>query len=70
MDTELPEPDREIDKDLMLAVEGTYTIAGRGTVITGTVYIGRVKVGEEVDLVGVTSKVIKTLITGIKTFKK
>ena len=70
MDTELPEPAREIDKDFMLAVEGTYTIAGRGTVITGTVDTGRVKVGEEVEVVGVTSKVIKTVITGIETFKK
>ena len=70
MDTELPEPTRVIDKDFMLAVEGTYTIAGRGTVITGTVDTGRVKVGEEVEVVGVTSKVIKTVITGIETFKK
>ena len=70
MDTELPEPARKIDKDFMLAVGGTYTIAGRGTVITGTVDTGRVKVGEEVEVVGVTSKVIKTVITGIETFKK
>jgi len=57
MDTELPEPAIEIDKDFMLAVWGTYTIAGRGTVITGTVDTGRVKVGEEIELVGETSKV-------------
>ena len=70
MDTELPEPAREIDKDFMLAVEGTYTIAGRGIVITGIVDTGRVKVGKEVEVVVVTPKVIKTLITRIETFKK
>ena len=70
MDTKLPEPAREIDKDFMLVVEGTYTITGRGTVMTGTVDTGRVKVGEDVEVVGVTPKVIKTILTGIKTFKK
>jgi len=70
MDTHIAEPAREIDKDFMLSVEGTYTIAGRGTVITGTVDTGRIKTGEEVEVVGVKPKIIKTVITGIETFKK
>ena len=78
MDSEIEPPQREIDKDFMLAVEGTFTIAGRGTVITGTVDTGKVlicikkqvKLGEEVEIVGIYNKVFKNSVTGIETFKK
>jgi len=70
MDSEIPEPTRDVDKPLLMSIESTFTIAGRGTVVTGTIESGKVKVGEDVDLVGYNKKIIKTTITGIETFRK
>jgi len=70
MDTTIPEPTRDVDKPLLMSIESTFTIAGRGTVVTGTIESGKVKIGDEVDLVGYNKKIIKTTITGIETFRK
>jgi elongation factor Tu len=70
MDTLIPEPVRDTDKPLLMSVESTFTIGGRGTVATGTIETGKVKVGEDVDLVGYSPKITKTTITGIETFRK
>ncbi len=52
MDEYIPIPERPIDKDFMMSVDSTFTIPGRGTVVTGTVEQGKIKVGEEVEIVG------------------
>ena len=52
MDTYIPEPAREIDKPFLMPVEGVFSISGRGTVATGRIERGKVKVGEEVEVVG------------------
>lgn len=69
MDTYLPEPKREIDKSFLLPIEDVFTIAGRGTVVTGRVEKGIVKVGEEVEIVGVKDTQTTT-VTGIEMFRK
>lgn len=70
MDTVIPEPERDVDKPLLMSVESTFTIPGRGTVVTGTIESGKVKLGDEVDLVGYNKKNVRTTITGIETFRK
>lgn len=70
MDDTIKLPKRDIDKPFVLSIEGTYQIAGRGTVVTGTIDSGSVKVGDEIELVGYSNKVTKTTVTGIETFKK
>lgn len=70
MDKEIPIPERESDKPFMMSIEGTFQIAGRGTVATGTVDTGKVKAGEDVEIVGFSKKNVKTTVTGIETFKK
>jgi elongation factor Tu len=70
MDSEIPEPTRDVDKPLLMSIESTFTIAGRGTVVTGTIESGKVKIGEDVDLVGYNKKIQKSTITGIETFRK
>jgi elongation factor Tu len=69
LDTYIPDPAREIDKPFMMPVEGVFSIAGRGTVATGRIEAGRVKVGEEVELVGLHDTV-KTTVTGVEMFRK
>ena len=56
LDTYIPEPLREMDKPFLMAVEGVFSIPGRGTVATGRIERGKIKVGEEVELVGFGSK--------------
>lgn len=70
MDDEIQLPERDINKDFMMSIESTFHIAGRGTVVTGTIDQGKIKSGDEVDLVGYRSKPQKTIITGIETFRK
>lgn len=70
MDKNIPVPKRPIDKPFMMPIESTFTIAGRGTVITGTVEQGKIKAGDEVELVGYSRKTQRTTITGIETFRK
>ncbi|HWU67262.1 MAG TPA: elongation factor Tu [Stenotrophobium sp.] len=69
LDTWIPEPQREIDKPFLLPVEDVFSISGRGTVATGRIERGVIKVGEEVELVGIRPTV-KTIVTGVEMFRK
>jgi len=69
LDTYIPEPARDIDKPFLMPVEGVFSIAGRGTVATGRIETGKVKVGEEVELVGFNDTT-KTTVTGVEMFRK
>jgi len=69
LDSYIPEPDRAIDGDFLLPIEDVFSIAGRGTVVTGRVERGIVKVGEEVEIVGVKDTV-QTVCTGVEMFRK
>ena len=69
VDRYIPLPAREVDKPFLMPIEDIFTISGRGTVVTGRVERGRVKVGEEVDLVGLRPTE-KKVVTGIEMFKK
>ncbi|WP_038204157.1 EF-Tu/IF-2/RF-3 family GTPase, partial [Xenorhabdus bovienii] len=64
-----PEPERDIDKPFLLPIEDVFSISGRGTVVTGRVERGIVKVGDEVAIVGITDTV-KTTCTGVEMFRK
>jgi elongation factor Tu len=68
-DSFIPEPKREIDKPFLMPVEDVFTITGRGTVTTGRVERGMVKVGEEVEIVGF-KPTVKTVVTGVEMFRK
>ncbi len=69
MDNHIPEPERDVEKSLLMAVEGVFSISGRGTVATGRIERGRVKVGDEVEVVGLGAD-IKTTVTGVEMFRK
>jgi elongation factor Tu len=69
LDNYIPDPAREIDKPFLMPVEGVFSIAGRGTVATGRIETGKIKVGEEVELVGLHDT-IKTTVTGVEMFRK
>lgn len=69
LDTYLPDPERPLDQPFLMSVEDVFTITGRGTVGTGRIDRGRVKVGEEVEIVGLGSHK-KTTVTGIEMFRK
>jgi elongation factor Tu len=71
VDSYIPQPTRDLDKPFLMPIEDVFTISGRGTVATGRVERGRVKVGEEVEIVGFRDdKPIKTTVTGIEMFRK
>lgn len=70
LDTYLPEPKRDIDKPFLMAVEDVFSISGRGTVGTGRIERGKVKTGEEVELVGIHPDIKKTVVTGVEMFRK
>ena len=69
LDTYIPEPKREIDKPFLMPIEDVFSIEGRGTVVTGKIERGMIKVGEEVEIVGLKDTV-KTTVTGIEMFNK
>ena len=69
LDTYIPEPERAIDKPFMMSVEDVFTITGRGTVATGRIERGKVKVGEEIEIVGL-GETMKTTVTGVEMFRK
>ena len=69
VDSFIPEPVREIDKPFLMPVEDVFTISGRGTVVTGRVERGIVKVGDEVEIVGIRPT-MKTVCTGVEMFRK
>ena len=70
IDQHIPEPVREIDKPFLMPVEDVFSIKGRGTVGTGRVERGRIRVGEEVEIVGLSPDVRKTVVTGVEMFRK
>jgi elongation factor Tu len=69
LDTYIPMPVREVDKPFLMPVEDIFSIEGRGTVVTGRIERGQVKVGEEVEIVGL-KPTAKTVVTGIEMFNK
>ncbi|MBN1869940.1 MAG: elongation factor Tu [Candidatus Omnitrophica bacterium] len=70
VDDYIPEPPRELDKPFLMAVEDVFSISGRGTVATGRIERGVVKVGDEVDIVGMKAEIGKTVVTGVEMFRK
>src|SRR6188768_760599 len=70
VDTAIPQPEREIDKPFLMPVEDVFTITGRGTVVTGRIERGVVKVNETVDLVGIRDTKQTTTVTGVEMFRK
>jgi elongation factor Tu len=70
VDEYIPEPVREVDKPFMMSIEDVFSIKGRGTVVTGRVDRGRIKVGEAVDIVGLREKSISSVVTGVEMFHK
>ncbi|WP_431473050.1 elongation factor Tu [Ornithinimicrobium sp. W1665] len=70
VDEYIPEPERDLDKPFMMPVEDVFTITGRGTVVTGRIERGVLKVNEEVEIVGIKENSMKTTVTGIEMFRK
>ena len=69
VDEYIPQPERAIDRPFLMPIEDVFSISGRGTVVTGRVERGIVKVGEEVEIVGI-SDTVKTIVTGVEMFRK
>ena len=69
VDSYIPMPERDIDKDFLMPIEDIFSISGRGTVVTGRVERGIVKVGEEIEIVGIKDTA-KTVVTGVEMFRK
>jgi len=69
LDEYIPEPERDIDQSFLMPIEDVFSISGRGTVVTGRVERGKVKVGEEVEIVGIKDTT-KTTCTGVEMFRK
>ena len=70
VDDYIPTPAREIDKPFLMPVEDVFTITGRGTVVTGRIERGIIKVNEEIEIVGIRPDVQKTTVTGVEMFRK
>ena len=70
VDAYIPEPERDTDKPFMMPVEDVFSITGRGTVATGRVERGQVRVGDEVEIVGIEEETSKTTVTGVEMFRK
>ncbi len=69
LDSYIPQPERDIDKPFLMPVEDVFSISGRGTVATGRIERGKIKVGEEVEIVGI-HPTSKTVVTGVEMFRK
>ena len=69
-DSYIPEPERAVDQAFLMPVEDVFSIKGRGTVVTGRIERGLVKVGDEVEIVGLAEEVSKTTVTGVEMFQK
>ena len=69
LDSYIPEPERAIDKPFLMPIEDVFSISGRGTVVTGRVESGVIKVGEEIEIVGI-KPTAKTTCTGVEMFRK
>src|SRR5664279_445851 len=70
VDSYIPTPERAVDKPFLMPVEDVFTITGRGTVGTGRIERGQIKVGEEIEIVGLNEKARKSTVTGIEMFRK
>lgn len=70
VDASVPTPERDVDKPFLMAVEDVFTITGRGTVATGRIERGSLKVGEEVEIIGLMEEPRKTVVTGCEMFRK
>ncbi len=70
VDSYIPTPQRESDKPFLMPVEDVFSITGRGTVATGRVERGTIKVGEEIEIIGLNDKPRKTVVTGVEMFRK
>ena len=70
VDEYIPTPQRDTDKDFLMPIEDVFTITGRGTVVTGRVERGQVKVGDQVNIVGLQDEVKSTTVTGVEMFRK
>ncbi|HET7660407.1 MAG TPA: elongation factor Tu [Oryzihumus sp.] len=70
VDESIPQPEREVDKPFLMPVEDVFTITGRGTVVTGRIERGILKVNEEIEIVGIKEASSKTTVTGIEMFRK
>jgi elongation factor Tu len=70
IDTYIPQPERDTDKPFLMPVEDVFTITGRGTVATGRVERGVVKVGDEIEIIGLAEETRKSVVTGVEMFRK
>jgi elongation factor Tu len=70
VDNYIPTPEREIDLPFLMPIEDVFGIKGRGTVVTGRVERGQVKVGEEIEIIGMREDIRKTVVTGVEMFRK
>ncbi|NDJ62725.1 MAG: elongation factor Tu [Chloroflexi bacterium] len=70
VDAWIPEPEREVDKPFLMPIEDVFSIKGRGTVVTGRVERGKLKKGEEIEIIGLRDEIMKTIVTGIEMFHK
>jgi elongation factor Tu len=70
LDEYIPEPQRDLDKDFLMPIEDVFSIEGRGTVVTGRIERGIVKIGDEVQIVGMGTEPLKTTVTGVEMFNK
>jgi elongation factor Tu len=70
VDEYIPEPERDVAKPFLMPIEDVFSITGRGTVVTGRVEQGQLKLGEEIEIVGITPQTTKTVVTGIEMFRK
>ena len=70
VDEFIPTPERDVDKPFLLSIEDVFTITGRGTVATGRIERGEVKVGDPVEIVGLTDEPKQTVVTGVEMFRK
>ena len=70
VDAYIPTPERPVDQAFLMPIEDVMTISGRGTVVTGRVERGQLKTGEEIEIVGMSDKRIKTTVTGVEMFRK
>ena len=69
MDSYIPQPERAVDLPFLMPIEDVFSISGRGTVVTGRIERGKIKVGEEVEIVGIRDT-IKSTVTGVEMFRK
>ena len=70
VDESVPQPERDIDKPFLMPIEDVFTITGRGTVVTGRVERGKLNANDDVEIIGIKEKSIKTIVTGVEMFRK